>query len=358
MKTTIAALTLLLLAGAGTQALAQDKDQAELRAQAEGDPEPRGRVGGGGPRGSAPPTPREFRPAPRPPEAPQALSPREPSSPPDASGGERRRRVEGGGERRGGEGRPRRPFVDTEGDNVNPGLSGADRQDFEDREELRQGGRWIGRGVQARPPGERPVADGQPGRDGRRDGDRGRGGRPDGDGRRGDGDRDGRRDGDRDGRRWDGDRDGRRDGDRDGRRWDGDRDGRRDGDRDGRRWDGDRDGRRDGARDGRRWDGERRGPPTNHPRWDGRRYPHSYNSRHRYRGHLWRPPSGFYVRLWSFGDVLPRGWYEPDYRIIDWWVYDLPIPPPGYDWVRVGYDALLIDRFTGRVVQVVRFVFW
>ena len=64
------------------------------------------------------------------------------------------------------------------------------------------------------------------------------------------------------------------------------------------------------------------------------------------------------MRIWSFGDFLPRGWYGPEYFISDPWNFDLPIAPPGYDWVRVGDDALLIDRFTGRVVQVVRDVFW
>ena len=34
------------------------------------------------------------------------------------------------------------------------------------------------------------------------------------------------------------------------------------------------------------------------------------------------------------------------------------LPPPGFDWVRSGPDALLIDQFSGRIVQVVRNVFW
>jgi Ni/Co efflux regulator RcnB len=34
------------------------------------------------------------------------------------------------------------------------------------------------------------------------------------------------------------------------------------------------------------------------------------------------------------------------------------MPPIGYVWVRVGHDALLVDEFNGRVVQVVRYVFW
>jgi Ni/Co efflux regulator RcnB len=34
------------------------------------------------------------------------------------------------------------------------------------------------------------------------------------------------------------------------------------------------------------------------------------------------------------------------------------MPPSGFDWVRVGYDAILVDAYTGQVVQVVRMVFW
>lgn len=296
MKTRIMALSLLLLAGAGGAALAQERER---------DREPRGHVGVGGDRPQRPAArgaPQRPATPPRPPEAAEA--PQAPRAP-QAAGSERRR----GGEARGGEGRRRggdgqgRPvgrgvWVDRDGDADVSGLTGFDRQDHEDRTELRDARRFDGHD-----------------RDGRRD--------RDGDGRR---DRDGRRDGDV-----------RRDGDG---RWTGDRDGRRDGDR---RWDGDRGGRR---------------PPPNHPRWDRRHYPPVYSSRHRYRGHVWRPPSGFYVRLWSYGDVLPRGWYDEGYRLWSWWDYGLPMPPPGYDWVRVGYDAILVDRFTGRVVQVVRLVFW
>ena len=174
--------------------------------------------------------------------------------------------------------------------------------------------------------------------------ERGRDNRPDGDRRGGDHNDHGSRDGDRqDGDRRDGDR---YNGDRrDGGRYDNDR---RDGaHRDGGHWDG---AHRDGAhRDGDRHDDRRR--------WEHGRYPSVYFSTHRYRNY-WRPPSGFYVRTWGFGDFLPRGWYGQQYYLSDPWNYDLPLAPPGYIWVRVGYDALLVDDYGGRVVQVVRNVFW
>lgn len=92
--------------------------------------------------------------------------------------------------------------------------------------------------------------------------------------------------------------------------------------------------------------------------WERGRYPDVYFSSHRYHYRSWRPPIGYYVRLWSFGDFLPRDWYGQEYFLTDAWNFDLPLAPPGYDWVRLGDDALLVDRYTGRVVQVVRAVFW
>jgi Ni/Co efflux regulator RcnB len=151
-------------------------------------------------------------------------------------------------------------------------------------------------------------------------------------------------------RRSDGHRDWGGRGDNDRRDWD-----RRDWDRrdhDRRDWDR-RDWDRRGDNDRRDWNGRY----DDHRRWERGRYPPAYFSSHRYR-HSWRPPSGFYLRSWSFGEFFPRGWYGPGYYIVDPWQYDLPLPPPGYEWVRSGPDALLIDEFSGRIVQIVRNIFW
>ena len=51
-------------------------------------------------------------------------------------------------------------------------------------------------------------------------------------------------------------------------------------------------------------------------------------------------------------------WYGDSYWLDDFWGFALPYPPPGYTWVRVGDDAVMIDRFNGRIVQVVRGIFW
>jgi Ni/Co efflux regulator RcnB len=132
-----------------------------------------------------------------------------------------------------------------------------------------------------------------------------------------------------------------------------------------RGWDRDHDGHAADARhldhdrrgDGR-WDRDRRGPPPNWQHWERGRFPPVYASSHRYRVDPYRRPYGFFVRSWAFGDFLPRGWYGPGYWIDDFYDYDLPWPPPGYHWVRVGPDVLLVDDYTGRIVQVVRDLFW
>ena len=128
----------------------------------------------------------------------------------------------------------------------------------------------------------------------------------------------------------------------------------RDGDRDDRRGDDRRDWDR-GNNDRRDWN--RRDRDNRYTHWQRGRYPSVYFSSSRYR-YAWRPPSGYYAYNWGFGDFLPRTWFGAGSWLIDPWRYDLPLPPPGYDWVRAGYDALLVDAYSGRVIQVVRNVFW
>jgi Ni/Co efflux regulator RcnB len=141
-----------------------------------------------------------------------------------------------------------------------------------------------------------------------------------------------------------------------------------------RGWDGRRDGHQVGpafdARNGRdgRWDdrnGDRRGDGRGGDRhwgrgdhWQSGRYPPVFWAQDRFRVGPYRQPYGYYVRSWAFGDFLPRGWFAEPYWIGDFLDYDLPYPPPGFEWVRVGGDALLVDRYNGRIVQIVRGIFW
>jgi len=321
MKTTMTALAVLLMASAGS-VVAQPRERGERpqAGESRGDRGDRGdrggprfdRGGGGGERRSPGDFngrgyPRAQQQAPQAQAAPQA--PRAPEARQDGGGRRGEGRGPGGGRR----------WTDNDGDGGQ--RSPADRADREDRRELRQ---W--RDYQ-RDGGGGPRVVQPRGTDQRRF-DRDPGRRDQGEWR---GDRD-RRDG-----RYD--RDGSFARDRGDRNWQG-------------RWnqaDRDRWSRYDRDRDLRR---------GNRPYWRQGLMPFNYSSPRRYRGGYWSPPPGFSMRVWSFGDYLPFGWYDDTYRLDDWWSYGLPWPPAGYDWVRVGTDAVLVDRFSGRVVQVVRMLFW
>lgn len=105
--------------------------------------------------------------------------------------------------------------------------------------------------------------------------------------------------------------------------------------------------------------GFRSGAGRARPAYAPRYYPRaiSAESRFHWQG-SWRSQPGFYDRHWGYGDLLPFGWFARPYWIDDYWFYDLPIAPIGYVWVRVGPDALLVDLYTGRVVEVVYGLFW
>jgi Ni/Co efflux regulator RcnB len=47
-----------------------------------------------------------------------------------------------------------------------------------------------------------------------------------------------------------------------------------------------------------------------------------------------------------------------DFFLTSYWLYGLDPPPPDYVWVRDGPDAVLVDRYTGEVIQVVYDVFY
>lgn len=64
-------------------------------------------------------------------------------------------------------------------------------------------------------------------------------------------------------------------------------------------------------------------------------------------------PHGWYYRRWSYGQVLPHFFWVRDYWITDWWMFDLQRPPYGYEWVRYGDDALLVNIYTGEVLEAI-----
>jgi Ni/Co efflux regulator RcnB len=100
-------------------------------------------------------------------------------------------------------------------------------------------------------------------------------------------------------------------------------------------------------------------PGGRRPHYDPGDFPREFHPEHRFhwRGQ-WAEPEGFYYRHWGYGDRLPWGWFDRSFWIYDYYDYELPVPPYGYEWVRVGPDALLVEIDSGLVVETVYGVFY
>lgn len=84
----------------------------------------------------------------------------------------------------------------------------------------------------------------------------------------------------------------------------------------------------------------------------------TYMAPKRYRAGQYRPPSGYHYRRWTSGQFLPGNYYARNYWLSSFATYGLIAPPSGYVWVRVGPDALMIDRYNGEVVRVAYNIFY
>jgi Ni/Co efflux regulator RcnB len=93
----------------------------------------------------------------------------------------------------------------------------------------------------------------------------------------------------------------------------------------------------------------------NDSRYDWRRY----RDVHRSTFHLglYVDPFGYGYQTFGIGYRLPPVYFSQQYWI-DPAMYQLPYPPPGTQWVRYWNDALLIDMYTGQVVDVIQGFFW
>ncbi len=69
-------------------------------------------------------------------------------------------------------------------------------------------------------------------------------------------------------------------------------------------------------------------------------------------------PHGYHYRRWHIGLLLPHIFLSNRYYFNDWATLGFGPPPPGYVWVRYGPDLLLVDRYTGRIRDVVYGVFY
>ena len=124
-----------------------------------------------------------------------------------------------------------------------------------------------------------------------------------------------------------------------------------------------RDVNRDFNRDGRtdyRTD-YRRGVNFGGPRHDFsgfRDYHRNFHASRHFHASFYRRPAGWYSHRWTFGEFLPAAFWARDYWLIDFEAYDLPPPPYGAVWVRVGDDALLIDEASGEIITVEYAVFY
>ncbi|HXS08139.1 MAG TPA: RcnB family protein [Rhizomicrobium sp.] len=83
-----------------------------------------------------------------------------------------------------------------------------------------------------------------------------------------------------------------------------------------------------------------------------RNFHQNFRATRRFHAPAYRRPPGWYARRWGWGEILPIAFWPRNYWITDFYIYDLPPPPFGAVWVRVGDDALLIDQDTGEIIEV------
>jgi len=95
-------------------------------------------------------------------------------------------------------------------------------------------------------------------------------------------------------------------------------------------------------------------------RHDGRYDWHNWRNHHRSTFHLgfYYDPFGWGYQPFGIGWRLWPNYYSSNYWINDPYQYRLPFAPPGTQWIRYYNDALLVDTYTGEVVDVIRNFFW
>ena len=104
----------------------------------------------------------------------------------------------------------------------------------------------------------------------------------------------------------------------------------------------------------------------NYTRWShdwrhDRRYDwYNWRNHHHSTFHLgfYNDPFGWNYRRWSIGSFLYPSFYGSDYWLNDPWQYRLPPAYGPYRWVRYWDDALLVNLYTGEVVDVMHNFFW
>jgi len=92
-------------------------------------------------------------------------------------------------------------------------------------------------------------------------------------------------------------------------------------------------------------------------RYDWQRY--RYSNRSIFRSPYYAPYGyGYGYNRLSIGGLLDEIFWGRNYWISDPWQYRLPAAPEGTQWVRYYNDVVLIDVYTGEVVDVIYDFFW
>jgi hypothetical protein len=87
---------------------------------------------------------------------------------------------------------------------------------------------------------------------------------------------------------------------------------------------------------------------------------YNWRKKHRWLYHFgfYYDPFGWSYSPYSIGWRLWPSYYSSRYWLYDPWQYRLPYAPPGYRWIRYWDDAILVDTWTGEVVDVIYNFFW
>lgn len=93
--------------------------------------------------------------------------------------------------------------------------------------------------------------------------------------------------------------------------------------------------------------------------WDNRpanvdrgAYQHNFQAARSFHIGPYHRPAGWRDHRWSYGEILPRAFWGPQYLLADYWLFALEVPPAGFEWVRYGADAVLVNTGSGEILQV------
>jgi Ni/Co efflux regulator RcnB len=81
-------------------------------------------------------------------------------------------------------------------------------------------------------------------------------------------------------------------------------------------------------------------------------YRHNFQAARAFHIGPYHRPPGWEAHHWGYGQILPRAYWGPEYFIADYWLFGLPVPPVGFEWVRDDDDAILVNTATGEILQV------